>query len=72
MHDGDVIVYIPDLSQLSLPTPFYSVFVSVSVFMALSVVLHSIKSLNNSPLSLSVLPVLFCLIGPVNYIYMSS
>ena len=47
---------------------FYSVLVSVSVFMALSTVFHSINSPENSPLSHSVLPVLFCLIGPFNYI----
>ena len=40
-------------------TPFYSVLVSVSVFMALSTVFHSINSPNNSLLSHSVLPVLF-------------
>ena len=38
---------------------FGSVFVSISVFMALSTVFHSINSPDNSPLSHSVLPVLF-------------
>ena len=33
------------LQQVSLPTPFYSVLVSVSGFMALSTVFHSINSL---------------------------
>ena len=33
---GDVVVYGFDINQPSLPTPFYSVFVSVSVFMAFS------------------------------------
>ena len=33
---GDVTVYVPDINQPSLSTPFYSVLVSVSVFMALS------------------------------------
>ena len=47
---------------------FYSVFVSVSVSMAFSTVFNSINSLDNSPLSHSVLLVLFCLIGPFNYI----
>ena len=56
---GDVTAYVYDMNQPSLPTPFYSVLVSVSVFMALSTVIHSIKSLDNSPLSHSVLPVLF-------------
>ena len=50
---GDVAVYVSDINQLSFPTPFYSVLVSVSVFMALSSVFHSIKSPNNSPLVLS-------------------
>ena len=56
---GDVAVHTLDISQLSLPTPFYSVPVSVSVFMALSSVFHSINSPDNSPLSHSVLRVLF-------------
>ena len=47
-----------DINQPSLPTPFYSVFVSISVFMALSTVLYSIDSPNNSPFSHSVLVVL--------------
>ena len=42
-----------------LPTPFHSVLVSLSVFMALSTVFHSINSPDNSPLSHFVLPVLF-------------
>ena len=46
---GDVTVYVPDINQPSLPTPFYSVLVSVSVFMALSTVFHAI----NSPRQLS-------------------
>ena len=44
---GDVTVFVFDINQPSLPTPFYSVLVSVSVFMALSTVFHSM----NSPLS---------------------
>ena len=55
---GDVAVYVFDINQLSLPTPFYSVLVSISVFMALSTVFHSINSHDNSPFSLSVLEVL--------------
>ena len=46
----------------------YSVFVSVSVFMALSTVFHSINSPEDFPLSYSVLLILLCLIGPFNYI----
>ena len=40
---GDVAVYI-DINQPSLPTPFYSVLVSISAFVALSIVLHSVNS----------------------------
>ena len=47
------------INQPTLSTPFYSVLVSVSVFTALSTVFHSINSPDNSPLSHSVLPVLF-------------
>ena len=56
---GDVAICFFDITQLSLPTPFHCVLVSVSVFMALSTVFHSINSPGNSPLSHSVLPVLF-------------
>ena len=59
-HGGDVAVYVSDIKQPSLPTLFlHSVFVSISVFMTLSTVFHSINSSDNSPLSHSVLPVLF-------------
>ena len=51
--------YVFDINQPSLPIPFYSLLVSVSVFMALSAVFHSINSPDNSPLSHFVLPVLF-------------
>ena len=63
---GDVAVYVFDMNQQSLLTPFYSALVSVSVFMALSTVFHSINSPSNYLLSHSVLLVFFCLIGPVN------
>ena len=33
-HGGDVMVYIKDINQPSLPTLFYSVLASISVFMA--------------------------------------
>ena len=56
---GAVAVYVFDINHSSLPTPFYSVLSSVSVFMALSSVFHSINSPDNCPLSHSVLPVLF-------------
>ena len=56
---GDVTVYVFDRNQPSLPAPFYSFLVSVSVFMALSTVFHSLDFPNSSSLSYSVLPVLF-------------
>ena len=52
---GDVVVYVKNMNQPSLPTPFHSVLVSVSVFMVLSTLFHSINSPDNSPLSHSVL-----------------
>ena len=67
---GDVAIYVLDINQPSLPTLFYSVLVSVSVFVALSTVFHSLNSSDNSPLSRSVLLVLFLRLwsGPFNYI----
>ena len=57
---GDVALYVFDMiNQPSLPTPFYSVLVSISVFMALSTVFRSINSPGNSLLSHSGLLVLF-------------
>ena len=56
---GDVAVYVFDKNRPSLPTPFYFVLVSVPVFMAFSTVFHSINYPDNSPLSHSVLLVLF-------------
>ena len=60
----------PRHKPTELAHSFYSVliFVSVSAFVALSTVFHSINSPDNSPLSHSVLLVLLCLIGPFNYI----
>ena len=55
---GDVAVYVFDINQPSLSTPFCTVLVSVSVFKALSTVFPSINSPDNSPLSHSVLQVL--------------
>ena len=55
---GDVVVYIKDINQPSLPTPFYSDLESTSVFMALSTVFRLINSPGSSPLSHSVLLVL--------------
>ena len=61
LHGGDVMVYVKDINQMSLPTPFRSVLVSVSVVMALSTVFHSINSPDDSPFSHSILPILFLL-----------
>ena len=47
------------INQPSLPTSFYSVLLSISIFMALSTVFHSINAPDTSPLSHSVLLVLF-------------
>ena len=55
---GDVEAYVFDVNQPSLPTPFYSVLVSISVFTAISTVFHSTNPPDNSPLSHSLLPVL--------------
>ena len=56
---GDIAFYVFDINQPSLSIPFYSVLVSISVFVALSTVFHSMNSPDYSPLSHSVLPVLF-------------
>ena len=61
-HGGDVVVYVFDIHQPSFPLPFYSVIVSISVFMALSTVFHSINSPDDSPISHSVLPVISALL----------
>ena len=55
---GDVTVYVFDINQPSSPTPLYSVLLSVSLFMALSIVFRSINYPGSSPFSHSVLPVL--------------
>ena len=59
LRGGDVAVYVSDINQLSLPTPFHSVLVSISVFMALSTVFHSTNSLDKILSFLTVLLVLF-------------
>ena len=57
---GDVTVYVLDIHQPSLPTLFIpGILVSVSVFMTLSTVFHSINSPDNSPFSHVILLVLF-------------
>ena len=50
---------LSDTNQSSLPTSFYSVLVSASVFIALSTVFYFINSPDNSSFSDSVLPALF-------------
>ena len=56
---GDVTVYDSDEKPSEHVHSFYSVLVSVSVFMASSTAFHSLNSPNISPLSHSVLLVLF-------------
>ena len=59
LRGGNVVVYVKDINQPSLPTFFEnSVLVSISVFLDLSTVFQSINSPDSSPLSHSVLPVL--------------
>ena len=58
LHVVGMLRFMSDINQPSLPTPFCSVLVSVSVFMALSTLFHSLNSPDNSPFSHSVLPVL--------------
>ena len=55
---GYVAVYVFNINQPSLATAFYSVLVSVSLFMTLSTVFHFINSSDNSLFSYSVLPIL--------------
>ena len=55
----DVVVYVKDVNQPSSSTPFYSVLVSICVFLAHSTVLHSVDFHDDPLLSHSVLLVLF-------------
>ena len=64
----DVVVYAFDINQPNLPTPFYSVLVSVSVFMTLTTVFRSINSPDISPFSHSVLPVFLLPHWSFNYL----
>ena len=69
LSGGDATVYVFGINQLSLPSPCCSVLVSVSVFMALSTVLHFII-LPETPGFLTLfLWSYFCPIGLFNYIY---
>ena len=58
LHVVGMLRFVFDINQPSLPTPFYSVLVSVSVFMALPTVFHSINFPHNSPIFHSALSVL--------------
>ena len=69
---GDVAVYVLDTNQPSLPAPFYSVPLSISAFVALSTVLHSIIiSTILCLLSLFFLSYIW-LIGPFNSISLTK
>ena len=68
LHVVGMLQFMSLINQPTLPTSFYSVLVSVSVFMTLSTAFHSTDSPDKSLLSHSVLPVLFYLTGPFNYI----
>ena len=67
-------VYVFDRKPTELAHSFYSVLVSVSVFMALSTVFHSINSPDNSPFFVCFFTLFFwfylCLIGPFNCIFL--
>ena len=69
-HMVGMLRFMSDINQASLSTPFYSVLVSISIFLALSTVFHSTDCPDNSPFSHSVLSVLFLsalvVISPVN------
>ena len=58
LHMVGMLWFVSDINQPSLPSPFYSVLASISVFMALSTVFHFINSPDNLPFSDTVLPVL--------------
>ena len=59
LRGGDFTVCVYDINQSSLPIPFYSVLVSISAFMALSTVIHSINSPDNSVFLLCSLDLIF-------------
>ena len=59
----DVTVYVTDINQPSLPTPFDSDLESVSVFVALSTVFHSVNFTDNSPHSFYVECFTICLMN---------
>ena len=59
LHVVETLRFVSDINRPNLPTPFCSVLVSISVFVALSTVFLSQDSPDNSPLFHSVLLVLF-------------
>ena len=67
---GDVTVYVLDKSKRGCPLLLLCTF--FSVFIAVSTVFHSTNFPDNSPLSHSVLVVLFCLVGSFNYNFSSQ
>ena len=69
---GVVTVTVFDINQPSLPTPFYSVLVSISVLVALSTVFYSINSPDNSPFSHSVFSDLISALLILSTIYLFS
>ena len=68
LHMVRMLQFMSNINQPSFPTPFHSVLVSISVFMALSTVFHSINSPDNSLFSHYILPVLTLPYCPFNYI----
>ena len=58
LHVVGMLRFMTNINQPSVPTPFSSVLVSISVFMALSTVFHSIYSPEKSLFSHSILLVL--------------
>ena len=69
---GDVTVYVKDINQPSSPTPYYFVLVSVSVFMALSTVFHSIILTTILRFVTLFFRSYLCLLGPSNYLSLSE
>ena len=65
---GDVTVHVYNRNQPSLPTPFCSVLVSTSGFMALSTVFHSINSRSDNCFLTQFFRAYLCLISSFNYI----
>ena len=70
---GDVTVDVYDMNQPSLPTPFYSVLVSISVFMALSTVFHFVNCPYNSLCFLTLFyRSCLCLLRPFSYVSLNE